>query len=1568
MKETTGKEGWRVRWTFGWLKILVCALVVAIGNAVMADSLVVIGEHTWSYMEINNTVTVTGVFPTPATGAVSIPSRINGFRVTSIGSSAFSRCSGLTSVEIPSGVTSIGSYAFYGCSGLTSVSIPSSVTRIEESVFRDCSGLTLVSIPSGMTGIGDYVFFGCSGLTSVSIPSSVTRIGVWAFSGCSGLTSIVVDSANPNYKSVNGMLLSKDGRTLLSGVNGDVRIPSGVTSIGGSAFWGRSGLTSVSIPSSVTEIGSSAFRGCGGLTSVEIPSSVTSIGYGAFENCSGLMSVAIPSSVTRIGDSAFSGCSGLTSVEIPSSVTNIGGYAFRGCSGLMSIVVDFANSNYKSANGMLLSKDGRELLVGVNGDVRIPSGVTSIRRDAFGYLCGLTSVTIPSSVTNIGWYAFSGCSGLTSIVVDSANSNYKSANGMLLSKDGRKLLVGVNGDVRIPSGVTSIGSDAFEYLRGLTSVTISSSVTSIGFFAFGGCSGLSKVVFMGDAPSMDGNAVFPTNAVAYVRRGSTGWGVPIPGTWCGVQIRYMDDCQFSFGDVSVVGWSGKYDGAAHGVSVTVADGIADALVKYASASGGPYSSTRPTLTDAGTLTTWCEISAPGYIPLTNSATVSISKRVVTLASASAAKVYDGTPLVDGTVAVGGDGFADGEGVTFTVTGSQTDVGESVNVFTYALNENTKSCNYEITSEFGALAVTKATFGGGSGSGGAGGGSGDEGEPGSGAVEPGDGAVAEGCLSKFDVAVTYDGLGHAIDTNALTAVFRAATGGEVSVSYANAVDTSGMPVWRSDVPAYTNVGRWAMLYRVSSQNYADFVHAVRVTVRPRHIVLTSGSACKTYDGSVLVNGVVTVGGDGFADGEGATFTVTGSQTAMGESANAFTYRLNENTKASNYFITTVFGRLVVAEPEALKFSKSSVTVKESAVYAELTVNRTAKNGRVRARYATADGTAKAGEDYKATTGVLEWPDGDRKAKKIRIPLIPDLVAAYDGVPSKTFTVRLSAVSADELYDFERLPTFAAGDTCTVTVTETSKEGVTVASVYAKQAAKRATVKKDEDVPLSSGTFFGVVEEDGNRLTNGLPKLASITFTASTAAPPALSAKVAVGGKTCTFSAKGWDDMSAGGGVPAVRTRTLVNVQKVGKVAHTNTLTVAVRDGATTDENAWLEADATVELVMNVPDVKGKGFQTGVRYAGALYRQNAKIQAYLDAARTFAGYYTVALVADGGAGRPALPDGGTDSQSAGRPALPDGGTDSQSVGRDVPVAPNGGRDDDDGSIGNGYLTLTIDNKGNAKVAGILADGATKPSTSPKACAIMADETSVNGYTMLVPVHFAKGTVCFGGTLRLYAVEDASNPDGSGIRIVADAASPLAWYDDSAVGCVAIHGDGKKIPLAPCGGWYDKVVNLQRHYLDYALSVETADVTAFPADELPDGYRFVEGVSPDGFALALENDKVVHDRKKIVKTNRLTDFALSTNVCNVSVKLARATGLVTGGFSLWGESVDGAKQKELTGFKVYGVLLLARDPSAPLDDHVVAPGFVTKKVKTTYYDDNGRKKTLTWPFSAPFNIVGE
>ena len=191
-------------------------------------------------------------------------------------------------------------YAFSGCSGLTSLTIPSSVTEIGSYAFEDCSGLTSLTIPSSVTSIGWYAFEGCSGLTSLTIPSSVTEIGSYAFEDCSGLTSLT--------------------------------IPSSVTSIGWYAFEGCSGLTSLTIPSSVTSIGWSAFSGCSGLTSLTIPSSVTSIGYYAFSGCSGLTSLTIPSSVTSIDDNAFSGCSGLTSIYVyPEKVPILGTGVFSGC-------------------------------------------------------------------------------------------------------------------------------------------------------------------------------------------------------------------------------------------------------------------------------------------------------------------------------------------------------------------------------------------------------------------------------------------------------------------------------------------------------------------------------------------------------------------------------------------------------------------------------------------------------------------------------------------------------------------------------------------------------------------------------------------------------------------------------------------------------------------------------------------------------------------------------------------------------------------------------------------------------------------------------------------------------------------------------------------------------------------------------------------------------------------------------------------------------------------------------------------------------------------------------------
>ena len=137
------------------------------------------------------------------------------------------------------------------------------VTSIGDFAFHFCRELTSVTIPEGVKNIGHYAFENCSKLMSVMIPSSMMNIGGLAFEGCSGLKVFAVHDDNPIYRSAGGMLFSKDGKTLLVGINGDVTVPDGVTCIGEYAFFGRYGLTSVTIPSSVTRIGDYAFANCG---------------------------------------------------------------------------------------------------------------------------------------------------------------------------------------------------------------------------------------------------------------------------------------------------------------------------------------------------------------------------------------------------------------------------------------------------------------------------------------------------------------------------------------------------------------------------------------------------------------------------------------------------------------------------------------------------------------------------------------------------------------------------------------------------------------------------------------------------------------------------------------------------------------------------------------------------------------------------------------------------------------------------------------------------------------------------------------------------------------------------------------------------------------------------------------------------------------------------------------------------------------------------------------------------------------------------------------------------------
>ena len=213
--------------------------------------------------------------------------------------------------------------------------VPDSVTSIGKYAFSDCTDLRSVTIPDPVASIGNRAFDGCRGLRSVTIPDSVTTIGKYAFGGCRGLESIIVASGNTKYDSRDNCnaIVETTTNTLIVGSKNSI-IPNSITSIGVWAFYGCTGLRSVTIPNSVTSIGEAAFADCNGLSIVTIGNSVRSIDNMAFAFCTGLTSVTIPNSVTTIGNMAFNRCSGLTNVTIPDSVTTIGYRAFAYCDDL----------------------------------------------------------------------------------------------------------------------------------------------------------------------------------------------------------------------------------------------------------------------------------------------------------------------------------------------------------------------------------------------------------------------------------------------------------------------------------------------------------------------------------------------------------------------------------------------------------------------------------------------------------------------------------------------------------------------------------------------------------------------------------------------------------------------------------------------------------------------------------------------------------------------------------------------------------------------------------------------------------------------------------------------------------------------------------------------------------------------------------------------------------------------------------------------------------------------------------------------------------------------------------
>ena len=417
------------------------------------------------------------------------------------------------------------SYESYKNEYAGEVTIPETVTydgatynvaSIGDSTFVECTSLTSVTIPNSVISIGEDAFAYCSSLTSVTIPNSVTSIGEDAFYGCSSLTSVFVEEGNTTYDSRDNCnaIIETATNTLIAGCQNTI-IPNSVTSIGDGAFFWCSSLTSITIPNSVTSIGDYAFAYCSSLTSVTIPNNVTSIGHSAFSSCYYLTSVTcLGTTPPTLGTDVFNRTK-LSAVYIPDNTLSAyqtawgNEYVFVNNETTLTLHVatpgTLADLIFDAGTRPALVV--KLILTGTLNDADFTcmretmtslvdvdlSGITNTSGVNFRGKENLVRIILPTNLTSIGDNAFNSCRTLTSVTIGNSvtsigNSAFNSCYSLT--------------SVTIPNSVTSIGTSAFSSCSSLTSVTIGNSVESIGFYAFYYCSSLTSITIPNSVTSI----------------------------------------------------------------------------------------------------------------------------------------------------------------------------------------------------------------------------------------------------------------------------------------------------------------------------------------------------------------------------------------------------------------------------------------------------------------------------------------------------------------------------------------------------------------------------------------------------------------------------------------------------------------------------------------------------------------------------------------------------------------------------------------------------------------------------------------------------------------------------------------------------------------------------------------------------------------------------------------------------------------------------------------------------------------------------------------------------------
>lgn len=473
--------------------------------------------------------------------------------IQTIEQGTFRGCSSLKEIVIPEGVKSIRERAFKDCTVLETIRMPYSLEELGDAVFEGCTNLKRIELPRGIKKLSHKLFHGCKVLREVVLPSTLESIGSEVFEGCESLYTIVIPngvkeiwSSAFSYSGLREVVVpdtvAELGKSAFSRCRNlhSVLIPGSIKTIPEFCFSGCSSLSQITICEGVESIEKYAFDVCPSLKKLFLPEGMNK--FGCTLESSLINDLYVPSTLEDIVPFNQGHDSGYINLHVPFGMKTVAekniedtkksleehGYVFYEPSEIFeyavvdNLIVEALDESkntltVKGLSNPYVSKDivipssalikgkyYRIARIGTNAfynvmslnSIKISDGITSIGAHAFSYCSSLNKVEFPASLTDIEGELFYGCNNLESIFVDFDNPKFLSVNGVLYSKDHKKIVAYPNAkgkDYKIIDGTEYIENFAFKSCIDLENLRLPQSIRVIGDNVFYGCVKLKKV-------------------------------------------------------------------------------------------------------------------------------------------------------------------------------------------------------------------------------------------------------------------------------------------------------------------------------------------------------------------------------------------------------------------------------------------------------------------------------------------------------------------------------------------------------------------------------------------------------------------------------------------------------------------------------------------------------------------------------------------------------------------------------------------------------------------------------------------------------------------------------------------------------------------------------------------------------------------------------------------------------------------------------------------------------------------------------------------------------------------